>query len=124
MIEGLAELLGGKTVKPIVPPDACFTELPQSSIAFCSGCEGGTQCESLSSKVLSWRCAMPEPMVRGERGRANVSRMAAFHQAPPKSVRFVFGLHCAAVFSMPNIQPHVVGVVKADSLATKLLGEL
>src|SRR5215472_6834237 len=37
----------------MVPFDAFSTEAPQSSSAFCSGCAGGTQCEILSSKVLS-----------------------------------------------------------------------
>ena len=40
----------------MVPPEAFSTEPPQSSSAFCSGCDGGTQCDSLSSKVLS--CAL------------------------------------------------------------------
>src|SRR2546422_7724031 len=38
----------------MVPFDAFSTEAPHSSIAFCSGCDGGTQCESLSSTGLSW----------------------------------------------------------------------
>src|SRR5450631_737095 len=38
----------------MVPPDSFSTEAPHSSSAFCNGCDGGTQCESLSSKVLSW----------------------------------------------------------------------
>ena len=37
----------------MVPPEAFSTAAPQSSIAFCSGCEAGTQCEIFSSKVLS-----------------------------------------------------------------------
>src|SRR5690242_13422612 len=37
----------------MVPFEAFCTDAPQSSSAFCSGCAGGTQCESLSSKVLS-----------------------------------------------------------------------
>jgi len=37
----------------MVPFDAFSTDAPHSSIAFCSGCVGRTQCESLSSKVLS-----------------------------------------------------------------------
>src|SRR6476646_3891951 len=37
----------------MVPPDAFSTAAPQSSSAFCSGCDAGTQCDSFSSKVLS-----------------------------------------------------------------------
>src|SRR5580700_4001835 len=37
----------------MVPPDAFSTAAPQSSNAFCSGCEAGTQCDSFRSKVFS-----------------------------------------------------------------------
>src|SRR5664279_1528380 len=37
----------------MVPPDAFWTAEPQSSSAFCSGCDAGTQCDSFSSKVFS-----------------------------------------------------------------------
>src|SRR5215510_13531267 len=37
----------------MVPPEAFSTAAPQSSIAFCSGCEAGTQCEIFNSKVFS-----------------------------------------------------------------------
>ena len=37
----------------MVPPEAFSTDAPQSSSAFCSGCDAGTQCDSFSSKVLS-----------------------------------------------------------------------
>src|SRR5260221_5741267 len=37
----------------MVPPDAFSTAAPQSSSAFCSGCDAGTQCDSFSSKVFS-----------------------------------------------------------------------
>src|ERR1043166_7008535 len=37
----------------MVPPDAFSTAAPQSSSAFCSGWEAGTQCDSFSSKVFS-----------------------------------------------------------------------
>src|ERR1700739_1249297 len=37
----------------MVPPEAFSTEAPQSSSAFCSGCEAGTQCEIFRSKFLS-----------------------------------------------------------------------
>src|SRR4029077_7500655 len=43
----------------MVPPEAFSTSAPQSSIAFCSGCVGGTQCDSLSSTVLSSAEAAP-----------------------------------------------------------------
>ncbi len=37
----------------MVPPDSFSTAAPQSSSAFCSGCDAGTQCDSFSSKVFS-----------------------------------------------------------------------
>src|SRR5258706_934728 len=37
----------------MVPPEAFSTAAPQSSRAFCSGCDAGTQCDSFSSKVFS-----------------------------------------------------------------------
>src|SRR6516162_4473233 len=37
----------------MVPPDAFSTDAAQSSSAFCSGCDAGTQCEILSSMVFS-----------------------------------------------------------------------
>src|ERR1700686_5386419 len=45
------------------PFEAFWMSSPQSSIAFCSGCEGGTQCDSFSSKVLSCADAVPRPSV-------------------------------------------------------------
>src|SRR5580765_2980741 len=38
----------------MVPFEAFSTEAPHSSSAFCSGCAGGTQCDSFRSKVFSW----------------------------------------------------------------------
>src|SRR5580692_5181749 len=46
----------------MVPPESFSIEAPHSSIDFCNGCDGGTQCESLSSKVLS--CADAAPRLR------------------------------------------------------------
>src|ERR1700738_5179840 len=37
----------------MVPPDSFSTAAPQSSSAFCNGCDAGTQCDSFSSKVFS-----------------------------------------------------------------------
>src|SRR5580704_10090335 len=37
----------------MVPPDSFSTAAPQSSSAFCSGCEAGTQCEIFRLKVFS-----------------------------------------------------------------------
>jgi hypothetical protein len=47
----------------IVPPDSFSTSAPQTSSAFCKGCDGGTQCDSLSSKVFSCAMAAPEPII-------------------------------------------------------------
>ena len=53
MVERLAELLGGKDLVFDGAAGFLSTALPQSSRAFCSGCEAGTQCEIFSSKVFS-----------------------------------------------------------------------
>ena len=37
----------------MVPPHSFSTAAPQSSSAFCSGCDAGTQCDSFRSKVFS-----------------------------------------------------------------------
>src|SRR6201995_888268 len=37
----------------MVPPEAFSTAAAQSSSAFCSGCDAGTQCEIFRSKVFS-----------------------------------------------------------------------
>src|ERR1700733_11526147 len=37
----------------MVPPESFSTAAPQSSSAFCNGCDAGTQCDSFSSKVFS-----------------------------------------------------------------------
>src|SRR5262249_5559392 len=39
----------------MVPPDAFSTAAPQSSSAFCSGCDAGTQCEIFRLMVSSAR---------------------------------------------------------------------
>src|SRR3954447_25336066 len=49
----LPSCCAGNTFDLMVPPDAFSTAAPQSSSAFCRGCEAGTQCDSFSSKVLS-----------------------------------------------------------------------
>src|ERR1700675_4223891 len=48
----------------MVPPDSFSIEAPHSSIDFCNGCDGGTQCESFSSKVLSCADAVPRLRTR------------------------------------------------------------
>src|SRR6185503_21315003 len=47
----------------MVPPDSFSTSAPHSSSAFCKGCDGGTQCDSFSSKVFSCASAAPEPII-------------------------------------------------------------
>src|SRR6202795_2878387 len=44
----------------MVPFEAFWMSSPHSSIAFCNGCDGGTQCDSFSSKVLSCADAVPK----------------------------------------------------------------
>src|ERR1700719_455446 len=48
----------------MVPPESFSIEAPHSSIDFCNGCDGGTQCESFSSKVLSCAEAVPKLSAR------------------------------------------------------------
>src|SRR5580692_12899596 len=48
----------------MVPPESFSIEAPHSSIDFCNGCDGGTQCESFSSKVLSCADAVPRLSAR------------------------------------------------------------
>ena len=53
MVERLAELLCRKNLVLDSAAGFLSTAAPQSSSAFCSGCEAGTQCEILSSMVFS-----------------------------------------------------------------------
>src|SRR5664279_863066 len=72
----------------MVPPESFSTEAPQSSSAFCSGCDGGTQCESLSSKVLSWASAAVGAPIRA-------ARAAAHRQAGKReSMEFLLRFRC------------------------------
>src|SRR5438477_3954125 len=59
----------------MVPFDACSIETPHCSIAFCNGWLGGTQCESLSSMVLSWADA---PSVEASASAAAIMAAASF----------------------------------------------
>src|SRR5882672_481956 len=54
----------------MVPPESFSTEAPHSSNAFCNGCDGGTQCESLSSKVFSWAIVRVDPPIRAANAAA------------------------------------------------------
>src|SRR5690348_5907785 len=47
----------------MVPPDSFSTSAPHSSSDFCSGCDGGTQCEIFRSNVFSCASAAPEPII-------------------------------------------------------------
>src|SRR3954470_8390274 len=49
----LPSCCAGNTFDLMVPPDSFSTAAPQSSSAFCSGCDAGTQCDTFSSKVFS-----------------------------------------------------------------------
>ena len=64
----------------MVPFEAFSIEAPQSSIAFCSGCDGGTQCERRSSKVLSCADAR-RPRTTPGRAPSAMARMC--HEYPP-----------------------------------------
>src|ERR1700693_3913044 len=44
----------------MVPFEAFWMSSPHCSIAFCSGCDGGTQCDSFSSEGLSCADAVPK----------------------------------------------------------------
>src|SRR4029078_6519286 len=64
----------GKILNLMVPFDAFSTDAPHSSIAFWSGCDGGTQCESLRSKVLSCASAADAPISRQATDTPHVAR--------------------------------------------------
>ena len=77
-----------------MPPDALLTDAIHSSIAFCSGWDGGTQCDRRSATGLS--CATA---VKG-RAHANVSDSKSFesfirssHTIAPEGA-FVCGKNC------------------------------
>src|SRR6185369_1852997 len=57
----------------MVPFEAFSIEEPQSSSAFCSGCDGGTQCERRSSMVLS--CANAAVAQKARTAPSAVARM-------------------------------------------------
>src|SRR6185312_6382439 len=91
----------------MVPPESFSTEAPQSSSAFCSGCDGGTQCDSLSSKVLSCAdAALTAP--------ANAAAQTAAHR-PAFRRNVMDSPPSVCVGFNPNfcgIQAHFEGVVK------------
>src|SRR5580700_11949906 len=62
----------------MVPFEAFWMSSPQSSIAFCNGCDGGTQCDSFSSKVLSCADAVPRP-----RASPSAARLQSFKWRVP-----------------------------------------
>ena len=59
----------------MVPPESFSIDAPHSSIDFCSGCDGGTQCESLSSNVLSWADAAAERETKRETERGKPAEL-------------------------------------------------
>src|SRR5664280_1810612 len=93
----------------MVPPESFSTEAPHSSNAFCSGCDGGTQCESLSSKVLSWASVGVGAPIRA--ARAAAQRPACKRD----NIKFLLGSSVGYAANFFIIQPHVADVVKAVS---------
>src|SRR5262249_38249864 len=66
----------------MVPPDSFSIAAPQSSNAFCSGCDAGTQCDIFRSKVFS--CA-----IAGDTQAAN-SSVSTADKLPKLGKRSVF----------------------------------
>src|ERR1700691_4385555 len=72
----------------MVPPESCSIESPQASSAFCNGCDGGTQCDSFSSKVLSWADAAPRLSAKPSAAKPHsLSGRVASMTASPTAVR-------------------------------------
>src|SRR5665647_3066022 len=65
----------------MVPPDAFSTDAPQSSSAFCSGCDAGTQCDSFRSKVFS--CANAGVTLAASSSAKNVFLIDIFSPRDP-----------------------------------------
>src|SRR2546421_1148390 len=59
----------------MVPFEAFSTDAPQSSSAFCSGCDGGTQCARRNSNVLSCADAMPALIASAMLSATSFTRM-------------------------------------------------
>src|SRR4029077_119331 len=88
----------------MVPPESFSTDAPHSSRAFCSGCDGGTQCDSLSSNVLSCASAPVAPPIN----KATAQTHPAKRSFMGSSLEGGVGL----VANFCDIQPNVRLVVK------------
>src|ERR1700716_1945241 len=98
----------GKTLNLMVPFDAFSIDAPHSSIAFCSGCVGGTQCESLRSKVLSCASAADAPISRQATDAPHVAR----RRLPRCDDIVSSGLEIGLQAAFAPIQPEVKDTVK------------
>src|SRR5262245_39111173 len=94
----------------MVPFEAFSTDAPQSSMAFCSGCVGGTQCDSLSSKVLSWASADEAMAMLAAPVTSAASRRPVRRDDIPSSLLPVR----SASARFQNIEHQVHRVVKPD----------
>src|SRR5665213_1871064 len=65
----------------MVPPLSFSTDAPQSSSAFCSGCDAGTQCDSFRSKVFS--CANAGVTLAASSSAKNVFLIDIFSPRDP-----------------------------------------
>src|SRR5580698_8468275 len=86
----------------MVPPESFSIEAPHSSIDFCNGCDGGTQCESFSSKVLS--CANAGPRLSA-RARARVTKPPSFS----RQIQFIIFLPILFGLSFPTFKRRKLG---------------
>src|SRR3984885_905814 len=87
----------------MVPPESFSIEAPHSSMDFCNGCDGGTQCESFSSKVLPSADAVPIPT---ESARPSAARPQSLMWRVRRMVRCMMSL--PAVRWPQNRLPHLI----------------
>src|SRR5690606_29606025 len=97
----------GYTLERIVPFDAFSTDAAHSSSAFCSGCDGGTQCEIFRSKRCSCACSA---------GEVAASSAAAASAAMPTPIRSVLLIGLLLV-STDLRQASLAGYQRALALA-------
>src|SRR6266851_2012707 len=97
----------------MVPFEAFSIEAPHSSIAFCSGCVGGTQCESLSSNVLSWASAAD-----AARGNAKADAMTIATGRLARDDDMISSSDALAAAALAVIEPQLTGTVKSPTRET------
>src|SRR5580704_13617682 len=90
----------------MVPPESFSIEAPHSSIDFCNGCDGGTQCESLSSKVLSCAAAVLRLRARPSAARLQNLILQAGFMFPPQGI---FRSGCGHLIAERSARTAIIG---------------